>query len=95
MPKGLVTMSAKEIDRGELIRQVREKRLTQPKAAALMGLSVRQVKRLCRLFKDDGLSGQVDDEVCSRTAATRSGTARASRCRSSSMVIGGFTRSAA
>jgi hypothetical protein len=22
-----------------------------------MGLSVRQVKRLCRLFKDDGLSG--------------------------------------
>jgi transposase len=57
MPKGLVTMSASEIDRGELIRRVREKRLTQAKAAALMGLSVRQVKRLCRLFKDDGLSG--------------------------------------
>jgi transposase len=57
MPKGLVTMSAREIDRGELIRRVREKRLTQPKAAALMGLSVRQVKRLCRLFRDDGLSG--------------------------------------
>lgn len=50
-------MSTREIDRGELIRGVREKRLTQPKAAALMGLSVRQVKRLCRLFKDDGLSG--------------------------------------
>jgi transposase len=57
MPKGLVTMSAKEIDRGDLIRRVREKRLTQPKAAALMGLSVRQVKRLCRRFKDGGLSG--------------------------------------
>jgi transposase len=57
MPKGLVTMSASEIDRGELIRRVREKRLTQAKAAALMGLSVRQVKRLFRLFKDDGLSG--------------------------------------
>jgi transposase len=57
MPKGLVTMSASEIDRGELIRRVHEKRLTQAKAAALMGLSVRQVKRLCRLFKDDGLSG--------------------------------------
>jgi hypothetical protein len=51
MPKGLVTMSASEIDRGDLIRRVREKRLTQPNAAALMGLSVRQVKRLCRLFK--------------------------------------------
>ena len=59
MPKDLVTMSAKEIDRGELIRRVRERRLTQPKAAALMGLSVRQVKRLCRLFKDDGLAGLV------------------------------------
>lgn len=55
MPKGLTTMSAREIDRGELIRRVREKRLTQHKAAVLMGLSVRQVKRLCRLFKDDGL----------------------------------------
>ena len=50
-------MSAREIDRGELIRRVREKQLTQAKAAALMGLSVRQVKRLCRLFKDAGLSG--------------------------------------
>jgi transposase len=50
-------MSTKEIDRGELIRRVREKRLTQAKAAALLGLSVRQVKRLCRLFKDNGLAG--------------------------------------
>jgi hypothetical protein len=38
MPKGFVTMSTNEIDRGELIRRVREKRLTQPKAAALLGL---------------------------------------------------------
>ena len=50
-------MSPREIDRGELIRRVREKRLTQAKAARLMGLSVRQVKRLCRLFKADGMSG--------------------------------------
>ena len=45
------------IDRGELIRRVHEKRLTQVKAAALMGLSVRQVKRLCQRFKGDGLAG--------------------------------------
>jgi transposase len=57
MPKGLLTMSTKEVDRGELIRRVREKRLTQAKAAALLGLSVRQVKRLCQRFKTDGLSG--------------------------------------
>jgi transposase len=50
-------MSTKEIDRGELIRRVREKRLTQAKAAALIGISVRQVKRLCRLFKENGLAG--------------------------------------
>jgi transposase len=57
MPKEFVTMSTREIDRGELIRRVREKRLTQPKAAAMLGLSVRQVKRLCQRFKADGLSG--------------------------------------
>ena len=56
MPKGFVTMSTKEIERGELIRRVREKRLTQLKAAALLGLSVRQVKRLCQRFKADGPS---------------------------------------
>ena len=42
---------------GELIRRVREKRLTQSKAAVLLGLSVRQAKRLCQRFKADGLSG--------------------------------------
>jgi predicted DNA-binding protein (UPF0251 family) len=48
MPKEFVTMSTKEIDRCELIRRVREKRLTQARAAALMGLSVRQVVLLVR-----------------------------------------------
>ena len=59
MPKGFVTMSTKEIERGELIRRVREKRLTQARAGALLGLSLRQVKRLCQRFKADGLSGLV------------------------------------
>jgi hypothetical protein len=57
MVKGLVTMSADEIDRGDLIRRVLEKRLTQTKAAEALGLGVRQVKRLCRAFKGDGLAG--------------------------------------
>ena len=56
MAKELVTMSAKEIDRAELVRKVLEKRLTQAKAALLMGVSVRQVKRLCRSFKADGVA---------------------------------------
>jgi transposase len=57
MPTGLVTMSSREIDRGELIRRVRAKALKQRKAAELMGISVRQVKRMCRRFKDAGLAG--------------------------------------
>jgi len=57
MPKETVTMSTNEIDRGELIRRVREKRLTQANAASQMNLSVRQVKRLCLRFKLDGLAG--------------------------------------
>jgi transposase len=57
MAKGLVTMSADEIDRGDLIRRVLEKRLAQAKAAEALGLSARQVKRLCRAFKRDGLAG--------------------------------------
>jgi transposase len=59
MAKELVTMSAKEIDRGDLIRRVLEKRLKQAQAAELLGVTVRQVKRLCRAFKRDGLPGMV------------------------------------
>ena len=59
MAKELVTMSAKEIDRGELIRRVLEKRLRQAQAAQLLGVNARQVKRLCRAFKRDGLAGMV------------------------------------
>jgi hypothetical protein len=57
MQKVNVTMSTKEIDRGELIRRAREKRLTQAKAASLMNISVRQVKRLCRRFKSGWIVG--------------------------------------
>src|SRR3569832_1195398 len=47
MTTELVTMSRKEIDRLEVIRRVFESRLTQVKAGQLMGLSARQVRRLC------------------------------------------------
>ena len=63
MPKELVTMSASEIDRGDLIRRVLEKRLTQAKAAEALGLTARQVKRLCRAFKRDGLAGLAFQEA--------------------------------
>lgn len=59
MAKGFLRMSAKEIDRADTVRRVLEKRLTQAKAASLMGLSVRQVKRLCRGYKGQGIEGLV------------------------------------
>ena len=42
MPEDLLTMSAKEVDRAGLIHRVLEGRLSQVKAAEMMGLSARQ-----------------------------------------------------
>ncbi len=56
---GNLTMSAKELDRLEIIGRVVERRLTQRKAAERLDLSVRQVERLCRAFRTDGATGLV------------------------------------
>jgi hypothetical protein len=55
--KELVTMSAQEIDRSDLIRRILERRLTQVKAVEILGINVRQVFRMCRAFERDGLAG--------------------------------------
>jgi hypothetical protein len=54
MAKELVTMSRKEIDRLEVVRRVLEKRLSQGKAAELIGLSTRQTRRLCSAYEQLG-----------------------------------------
>jgi hypothetical protein len=54
MAKELVTMSRKEIDRLEVIRRVLERRLSQVKAAELIGLSTRQVRRLSTAYEQLG-----------------------------------------
>lgn len=56
---GNLTMSAKELDRLEIIRRVTERRLTQRTAAERLGLGLRQVERLCRAFRTDGAAGLV------------------------------------
>jgi len=53
-------MSDKEIKRTELMSQIAEKQITQGKAAAQLGLSVRQVKRLWRRYKENGAEGLVN-----------------------------------
>jgi transposase len=49
-------MSERELSRLEVIQRVEAKRLTQREAGALLGLSVRQVKRLLRAYRRRGAS---------------------------------------
>jgi transposase len=59
MPEGLVTMSAKEVDRLAIVGRVLERRLSQKMAAQMMGVTTRQVRRLCRGFERDGETGVI------------------------------------
>ena len=54
-----ITMSRKEVDRLEVIQAVVGKRLKQREAAGQLGLTVRQVKRLVRRYREAGASGLV------------------------------------
>jgi transposase len=53
----LITLSTKEIDRLEVVKRVLEGRLTRVKAAALLGLDERQVRRMCAAYEAEGASG--------------------------------------
>jgi transposase len=55
----LVAMSTKEIDRLDVIRRVLERGLKRRKAAELLGITSRQVRRLCKAFERDGAAGLV------------------------------------
>lgn len=55
----LLTMSKRELSRLEVMQRLKDKRLTQKEAARMLGLSVRQVKRLFRAFKTQGAKGLV------------------------------------
>jgi transposase len=57
MEEELVTMSARERDRLRVVEAVAERRLKQSRAAQLLGLSVRQIKRLVRAFRAHGARG--------------------------------------
>jgi transposase len=51
------TMSARELNRFAVLGRVIERRLTQRRAAAQLGLSLRQVERLCRALRSEGAAG--------------------------------------
>jgi transposase len=55
----LLTMSNLELSRHHVMQRLNDKRLTQQEAAAVLGLSTRQVKRLARAFRREGVNGLV------------------------------------
>src|SRR4030066_1789334 len=55
----LLTMSKREITRMEVMQRLKDKRLRQHEASRMLGISVRQVKRLFRAYKACGPSGLV------------------------------------
>jgi transposase len=52
-------MSNREITRLEVIQRLQEKRLSQKEAADMLGIGIRQVKRLHRAYKAEGAQGLV------------------------------------
>jgi len=54
-----IIMSQREVDRLGVIQAVAERRLRQCDGARQLGLSVRQVKRLCRRHREQGAAGLV------------------------------------
>jgi len=55
----LLTMSANELSRLEVMQRLEERRLKQKEAAEILGVSVRQIKRLLSKYRKDGASGLV------------------------------------
>lgn len=52
-------MSPKEVDRLHVIQRVLERQVTQVKAAELLGISSRQVARLCVAYRLGGAAGLI------------------------------------
>lgn len=57
--KAKLQMDEKQAKRLGVIEQVRRRTLTQALAAVQLGLSVRQIKRLCKAYKAQGASGLI------------------------------------
>jgi transposase len=57
--EGIVCMSNQEITRLEVMGRLRNKSLKQNEAALMLGVSVRQIKRIQRRYKQEGAKGLV------------------------------------
>jgi len=55
----IVTMSTKELTRLEVMQRLKDKRLIQKEAAKLLGLSIRQIKRLWQKYQKQDAKGLI------------------------------------
>ena len=53
----LLTMSQVELDRAEVVSRIIDRRSRQREAAKMLGLTTRQVRRLCRAYQAEGPGG--------------------------------------
>jgi transposase len=58
----IVAMSKEELRRLEVMQKLAEKQLRQKTAAGILGISVRQVKRLLRAYRREGTAGLVSKQ---------------------------------
>ncbi|SPX66954.1 Uncharacterised protein [Leclercia adecarboxylata] len=59
MTKEIISMSLKELDRLQIIRDSVSRQITQEQAADRIGISIRQVKRLVQRYRVEGPQGLV------------------------------------
>lgn len=59
MEQGIIPMSKKELTRHDIVQRVVRKQMKQAEAARLLSITVRQVKRLVRSFREEGAAGLV------------------------------------
>ena len=55
----LLTMSTKELSRLEVMQRLKDKRLIQKEAATILGLSIRQIKRLWQKYQKEDAKGLI------------------------------------
>ena len=57
--KGDVSMTINDLSRIEVVKKVLEKSLAQSEAASILTVSERQIRRMVRRYKDDGVKGLI------------------------------------
>ncbi len=57
--KGIISMSGKEVDRITVLERLNKREIKQHHAAKLVGVSIRQIRRLAKRYKQQGAAGLV------------------------------------